>query len=197
MITLPTTPGPVASDIRLVQQGGLVASELGGAGQIVSRTGARFACDVELPPMDPANSRAWFAALVTAFREGGRFTLRQVGLTIGTPGAPLVNGGSQTGQTLVIDGVTPGYVFRIGQGVHVATGGRRYFYPIAQAVTANGSGQASLTLAVPLRASPADNSPVEVAAPTIEGAIADGDPHLPFDETRLSRGMRFSITELR
>lgn len=197
MITLPATPGPVTSDLRIIHAGGVVDNVLGGASQIVNRPGARCQLQVSLPPMVGVDARKWFAALTAALFEGGRFTLRQVGLTVGAPGAPLVNGASQAGQTLVIDGGGAGYVYKAGQCISITTGGKKYLYPLAADGALNGSGVGSVLLSVLLRASPADNDAVAFAAPVIEGSIQLDDAHLPFNEARLAAGMGFTISELR
>lgn len=197
MIVLPSTPGPARSDLSILHAGGIVESALGGASQIVNRPGARCRLLVTLPPMQGANARKWFASLTAALFEGGRFTIRQVGLTIGTPGSPLVNGASQVGQGLVVDAGAASYAFKAGQVVSITTGGKNYLYPIAADYVLNGSGVGTLPLSLPLRVSPADNDPVQVLAPVIEGSIELDDPHLPFDESRLATGLSFTISELR
>lgn len=197
MITLPSSPGPVASDIRALHAGGVIDSSLGGASQIVNRPGTRFACEVQLPPMTGADARRWFGGLTAAMQEGGRFTLRQVGLVIGAPGTPAVNGAGQVGQLLAIDGGAAGYAYKTGQCISIITGGRRYLYPLANDGVLNGAGAGTLPLSVPLRASPADNDAVVILAPTIEGSVALEDAHLPFNEARLATGMGFTISELR
>jgi hypothetical protein len=197
MITFPATPGPVTSDLRIIHAGGVIDSTLGGGSQIVNRPGARCQLPVQLPPMQGDTARRWFAALTAALFEGGRMTLRQVGLVVGAPGAPLVNGAGQVGQTLAIDGGAGGYAYKAGQCVSITTGGRKYLYPLAQDGALNGAGAGSILLALPLRASPSDNDPVEIAAPVIEGSVELDDPHLPFTEARLAQGMGFTISELR
>ena len=194
MITCPSTPGPVTSDLRIFHAGGVVDSVLGGASQIVNRPGARCQCQVQLPPMAATDARKWFAGLTAALFEGGRFTLRQVGLTIGSP---LVNGASQVGQTLVIDGGGASYAYKAGQCISITTGGKKYLYPLAADGALNGLGAGSVLLAVPLRATPADNDAVEFVAPVIEGSVELDDAHLPFTEARLAAGMGFTISELR
>lgn len=197
MIILPSSPGPLTSDLSIIHAGGVVDSALGGGSQIVNRPGARCRLQVSLPAMTGVNARKWFAALTAALFEGGRYTLRQVGLTVGTPGSPLVSGAAQVGQTLVVDTGSPNYAFKAGQCLSVTTGARRYLYPIAVDGAFNSSGGASIPLSVPLRVSPANNDVVNFAAPVIEGSIELDDPHLPFNEGRLAAGLSFTITELR
>lgn len=197
MIVLPSTPGPATSNLSILHAGGIVDSALGGASQIVNRPGARCRLQVELPPMQGADARKWFAGLTAALFEGGRFTIRQVGFTVGAAGSPLVNGANQVGQELNIDTGGAAYTFKAGQLISITTGGKNYLYPIAADRTLNGSGAGPIPLSLPLRASPADNDPIQVLAPVIEGSVELDDPHLPFDERRLATGLGFSISELR
>lgn len=195
MITLPSN-GPASTDLKIIHAGGVVDSTLGGASQIVNRPGARCQLQVTLAPMVGADARRWFAALTAALFEGGRFTLRQVGLSVGTPGTPAVNGAGQTGQTLAIDGGAGAYAYKAGQCISITTAGKKYLYPLAADGALSG-GAGNILLSLPLRKSPADNDLVDFAAPVIEGSIALDDPHLPFNEARLAMGMGFTITELR
>jgi len=90
-------------------------------------------------------------------------------LDTGATGVPLVNGAAQSGTSLIIDGLTPYYVIRNRQWLTVTTAGRLYAYRAKGETIANGSGQATVTLATMLRAVHANNDPVEIAAPRIEG----------------------------
>lgn len=69
----------------------------------------------------------------------------------------LVNGASQTGTSLIIDGVANSTtIIRAGEYFQV---GDQYFIATADA-TSNGSGQATLSFRPALRSSPADNATV-------------------------------------
>jgi hypothetical protein len=89
----------------------------------------------------------------------------------GLPGNVLVNGGSQAGSTLNVDGATPNYVFREGQPFSILTGGKHYLYFVTTETAANGSGVAALPISPMLRKAPADNSPCHFGKPMIEGFI--------------------------
>lgn len=196
MITLPSFPGPAAVAWEPIDFGTTLAGGLGGASQRVNRLGNRWSCTVTMPVMTPAQAREWSAALVRGLREGVAWTIRQVGTPTGSPGSVLVAGGSQAGDSLDVDGGTPGYVVRAGQFLSISTGGQRYLYQSASAVRVAADGTATLELEPPLRASPADNSPVEIGRPVIEGLLADV-PGWSLDPDRLARGFTFTIMESR
>lgn len=196
MITLPNFPGPRSVGWRMIDFGGTLAGGLGGASQRVNRLGNRWACTVELPPMTPADARAWAAALTRGLREGVSWKIRQVGTATGSPGTVLVQGAAQAGLDLVCDGFNPGYVLRAGQWLSLSTGGQRYLHQSASTQAVDATGVLTVALDAPLRVSPADNSPVELGAPVIEGLLADG-PGWSLDPDRLGRGFSFTIEESR
>lgn len=196
MITLPNTPGPRAVGWTHIDAGGTLPGALGGADQYIDRLGSRHQVNVTMPPMTPAQAEAWAADLTRARREGASWRIRQVGMPAGSPGAVLVKGGSQAGSSLLCDGFTPGYVLRKGQWLSVLTGGQRYLYKAAAALRADGAGEGTITLDVRLRVPPADNDPVEIGAPLIEGLLVDPHEWLT-DANRLVNGFSFSIRETR
>lgn len=166
-IALPDTPFPASMTPRLVTGGAGLRPAFGGDVQRLNRVGSRFAIDVTLPVMTYAAAQAWS----DINDETDTVTMRivQPGLNTGAPGTPLVNGAGQSGTTLVLDGLTPHYVLRKNQWISVSTGGRLYAYRVKTEVAASAGGAVSVVLTTMLRASPADNSPVQIAAPRIEG----------------------------
>ncbi|QTC88192.1 hypothetical protein [Brevundimonas pondensis] len=93
----------------------------------------------------------------------------QPGLVIGAPGAPLINGANQSGRTLNLKGLTPGYVFRKGQWLSLIQNGQRFAYKSSAAATADGSGNMALPLRTMLRVPTLNNAVVEIAQPMVEG----------------------------
>ena len=192
MIILPSYPGPRQISWSLTDFGGNQLGVLGGSAQRVNRLGARWRCEVELPPMNPADARIWTAALSRGLREGVSWKIRQPETPTGSPGAVLVNGAGQAGGVLIVDGGTPGHVVKAGQWASILTGGRRYLYQIA--ATARLSGSVTLQLEPLLRRVPADNDPVELGAPVIEGLL-ESAPGWTIDAGRLVQGFAFVIEE--
>ena len=195
MITLPANPGPASIAWTLVEFGGTQQGALGGSAQRVNRLGSRWRCEVSLPPMPPALAREWAAALSRGLREGVSWRIRQVSTPTGTPGSVLVAGADQAGAELDVDGATPGYVAQAGQWASLLTGGRRYLYQIAAAAQFSGTGTATLQLEPLLRRVPANNDPLELGAPVIEGLL-DAPPGWTIDAGRLVRGFTFAIEEV-
>jgi hypothetical protein len=166
-IDLPDYPYPAAMTPRLVTGRAELRPAWGGDIQRLNRAGSRFAIDVTMPVMTYADAQDWSdindeTAMVT-------MQIVQPGFDTGAPGTPLVNGASQSGTTLAIDGLTPYHVLRKNQWISISTGGRLYAYRVKTEVIASSGGAASVVLTTMLRVSPANNDPVEIAAPRIEG----------------------------
>lgn len=173
-IALPDYPYPASMTPRLVTGRAELRPAWGGDVQRLNRAGSRHAIDVTMPVMTYGAAQDWSdindeTATVT-------MQIVQPGLQTGVPGAPLVNGASQSGTTLAIDGFTPHYVLRKNQWISISTGGRLYAYRVKTEVVADAAGAANVVLTTMLRVSPANNDPVEISAPRIEGfaTVQDG-----------------------
>jgi len=103
---------------------------------------------------------AYFDSEVIAYRDGSFWSNDTVGSwsLINTPsyGTVLVNGGSQTGGTLAVDGLTgvP------NQGDTFTIAGVSKVYTVIAEATVNTDGEATLTIAPNLDSSPADNAAI-------------------------------------
>lgn len=171
VLTLPSTPAPSGMGIELLTNKNVLVSALGGDEQERQRKGSRYALTFTMPPMPYIDSMAWDDLMA----EGATVLMKvhQPGFDVGTPGAPRVNGAGQGGIFLIVDGLTPGYVVRKGQFLNVVSAGQHFLYRSAADATANGSGQATLTLRTMLRYPPSDNDIVKLAEPMIEGFVRD------------------------
>lgn len=123
--------------------------------------------------------------------------LPEPGITIGSPGTPLVNGATQTGTSLVTDGWTPGYVIPKGKWVGVSVSGLQYLYQTTTAVTASGGGAATLVLRPMLRTSPADNAALIINPAAVEGFVTLSEGAMNISVNRLVEGFTFTIEERR
>jgi hypothetical protein len=168
-LTLPTSPQPAQFALELVTARNDLSPAFGGPVQRLNRKGSRWRATVSLPAMTYADALAWTD--LRAEDDTVVLNVPQPGLSTGTPGAPLVKGAGQLGASLLIDGLTVGYVIRKGQFLSVVTGSQRYLYQATAQVTASGAGEATVAIRPMLRVSPADNAVVEIAAPKIEGFV--------------------------
>ena len=95
---------------------------------------------------------------------------------VGT-GTPLVNGGTQTGKSLITDGWTNSTtnIMRAGDMIQLGSGLTAQLYMLTADVNSNGSGQATLSLNRPLLSSPADNAAIVVNNPVGHFRLADNN----------------------
>lgn len=166
-IALPDYPYPAAMTPRLVTGRAELRPAWGGDIQRLNRAGSRFAIDVTMPVMTYSDAQDWSG--INDQTDTVTMQIVQPGLDTGAPGITLVNGASQSGTTLIIDGFTPYYVLRKNQWISVSTGGRLYAYRVKTEVAADSGGAASVILTTMLRVSPGNNDPVEITEPRIEG----------------------------
>lgn len=172
MIILPTWPGARRAVPSVLDFGGILQPDSGAETQRQNRLGNRYAVSFEMPPLENATEgRIWVNRLIRGQREGARMEYPLLDFKPGTPGAFVVNGASQAGTSLALRGGTPGYQFKEGQPFNVVIGGYHYLDFIAADVTANGSGQATITLSQMLRKPPADGDALRIVDPVIEGWV--------------------------
>lgn len=91
---------------------------------------------------------------------------------VGT-GTPLVQGGSQTGSSLVTDGWTINTTNIMRDGDYFAVNGE--LKRMTADVNSNGSGVATLQFEPPLRVSPADNAPITVTSPKAQFTVSNAN----------------------
>lgn len=172
MIDLPGYPSPAGAQLGLLDFGAFLTPGLGGPIQRVDRMGGRFRISVSMPPMPSAKlGRQWVSKLLQGKSQGARMPFPLLSFNPGLPGSVLVNGASQAGSSLIVDGATPNYVFRDGQPFSIVNSGKHHLHFVTAEIIANGSGQATLSITPMLRKSPADNAVCHFAQPMIEGFI--------------------------
>lgn len=195
-LALPATPAPRQQTARLISNFNDLSPVAGGAMARMTRLGSKWAVDVDMPPMTYAQAMAWIAALTL---EAGTVSmpLYQPGFEPGAPGTVLVNGAGQSGSTLTVDGFAANYALKAGQFVSIATGGRSYLHVVAEdAAPAVGQSLTAIPLRPMLRAPPADNAPVAVKSPMVEGFVQARERAFTVDVAR-HVGLSFTIIEVR
>ena len=194
-VELPDSPGPRSVSWQSLDFGGRLQGPLGGAAQRVNRLGNRWRVEVEMPVLTARQAREWSAALMQALRLGVVWKIIQPDTPTGSPGSPLVDGASQSGTSLVIDGLTPSYAYRVGQFISIIISGQRYVYQLSESGKAATDGSATLSVEPPLRVPPNDGDTVEIAQPYLQGLIEA--PSWMLDVDRLGKGFSFAIEEQR
>ena len=120
--------------------------------QVFEHDGAQWSATMTLPPMKKDNASVWLAFFLSLRGRRGTFKLGdQDKKTIqGTAtGTILVNGASQTGNQIALDGFanSANNVFKAGDYIQINS----YLYMVIEDVNSNGSGEANVKIEPALR----------------------------------------------
>jgi len=171
-LTFPTHTG--VSSVNLIARNviGQTSSPFTMATQTYQFQGARWEADISLPPMKRDDAEVWIAFFMKLYGSVGSFLLGDPngatprGSAATAAGTPVVNGASQTGNNLNIDGLpasATGYL-KAGDYIQLGSGAAARLYKVLDDVNSNASGQAALTIWPDLRSSPADGASVVVSS---------------------------------
>jgi hypothetical protein len=141
------------------------SSPLDGSMYTIEYPGARWAFTMQFPALEVADATLLEAFLIKLRGQANRFTMHNWARPTprGTAGgSPAVNGGSQTGSSLVTKTWTAGATMKAGD--YFGVNGELKMC-IADS-TANGSGAMTLLFEPPLRSSPSDSAAITVTRPT-------------------------------
>jgi len=165
--TMPATPAPAKIKMTLDDAVAVSESPFSFAQQVYEHQGQRFKADVTLPVMRPATAQPWLGFFASLRGRRGTFLMgdpdAKTPLGVAT-GTPLVNGGSQTGNSLITDGWTHGVtgILKTGDYFQLGSGSTARMYKMIADANSDGSGNATLTFWPNLRSSPADNAALVV-----------------------------------
>lgn len=155
----------VKSSFRLVRATSISESPFTFAQQAYKFSGERWEGEVSFQPVRRADAAEIQAFLGELYGKYGTFLYGdpdalQQGLRGAGGGTPLVKGGSQTGNTLLIDGLTSALanVYKKGDYFQLGSGTDSRLYMITQDISSNTAGEATLQFVPALRSSPADNA---------------------------------------
>jgi len=111
-------------------------------------------------------------------------------------GTPRVNGGSQTGETLNIDGCTADVTdwLKAGDYIQLGAAGTANLHKVLEDVNTNGSGEATLSLWPHIRTAPADNATVTVTNAVGRFRLASNETAWSINEASIY-GISFSAME--
>lgn len=164
--------GPAIADMRVVANTQSLTSPFDGTVQTVANPGQRWRFSLQYRNLPVGDWRALMAFVGSLGGRAGRFTFtpphnrRLATATIS--GTVRVNGAGQTGSTLAVDGLpNSAVVFTPGDWISFPNSASRpQLHQVTATATTNGSGQVTLSIAPPLRGSPADNAEVTWSGPT-------------------------------
>ena len=172
-LSIPSSPSNFrTSDWRIVRSVAVNVSPFTMAQQSGDFGGSVWQTTVTLPPMkrDDAEQRNSF--FLKLYGQFGTFLLGDPNASVprgtasSSAGTPVVNGASQTGDTLNIDGVPvnqTGYL-KAGDYISLGTGTSTRLYKVLDDANSNGSGEVTVEIFPDLRTSPADDATLTVAS---------------------------------
>ncbi len=151
-LTLPTATGITTQNWGLNRVVAVTESPFTFQQQIFEHEGSQWRCTMTLPPMKKDKAAQWLAFFMSLRGRRGTFKLGdQDRKTIqGTAtGTVRVNGASQTGNQVALDGFTASRanVFKAGDYIQINS----YVYMVIEDVSANGSGEANVKIEPALR----------------------------------------------
>lgn len=163
-------------------------SPLTGATQTQELLGARWATRVEYHNTSVGDARLLWAFLAQMRGRSGRVYVPNFGRPrrhgVGG-GTPVVDGGSQSGSTLAISGgplstsgwLLPGDMIGFGGVMHMVTA----------STATDGSGDASVAIAPPLRSSPSNGATITLVRPTVTMMLASDRNGSSYEPGHLNR----------
>ena len=151
-LTLPTATGVTTQNFGLTRTTAVSVSPFTKQEQVFQHEGEQWKATFTLPPMKKDKAAIWLSFLMSLRGRRGTFKLGdQDRKTIqGTAtGTVRVNGASQTGNSINLDGFTASRanVFLAGDYIQINS----YLYMVSANVTANGSGEATVYVEPSLR----------------------------------------------
>lgn len=169
-LTFPSI-GVKNSTFRLRRIVGESSSPFTGQQQLYRYPGEYWEGEITFRPAKRADARLIQAFLAELRGKSGTFLYGdpdaiQQGV-MGVGGAILVNGSGQTGNSLVVDGMTPSTanILKAGDYFQLGTGANARLHMVTQPLDSNASGQGTVYFEPALRSSPADNLAFILAAP--------------------------------
>jgi len=170
-LTFPTQTGVTSVEITATDVVSISESPLTLAQQVVRHAGARWSATIRIPPVKRSDSEYWNSFLLRLRGQFGTFLLGDPnaatprGSAASAAGTPVVNGASQTGNELAIDGLPTSAVgyLRAGDYIQLGSAASARLYKVLEDVDTNASGEATLNLWPDLRSSPADGATVTVS----------------------------------
>ncbi len=151
---------------------GVTQSAFTGEQQVQAHQGQWWSVRGALIPKTRADAEDWVGFFISLNGTEGTFLLGDPhgatarGSASTAPGTPLVDGASQTGDQLVMDGApnnATNYLM-LGDWIQLGSSSSARLYRITQNASTNGSGQVTLEIWPDLRSSPGTNDVITVSS---------------------------------
>ena len=198
-LTIPTSPGFTSSTLQLVRSTAITTSTFTFQSQVQHFEGEIWTGEFKLPPMKRETAVSWQAFITQLRGRRGTFRLGDPDNTAllgaGT-GTIRVNGASQTGNQVALDGFANSTTNVLKQGDYIQI--NSYMYLVIENASSNGSGEADVKIEPALRGSieTINDNTVITYGPTAKTIWRLDDNNLGWDTDKVSNyGIAFSCTE--
>jgi hypothetical protein len=184
VIEFPEWAEPNGAEPYAIPFGGWMTPPTGGEELFVERKGGRFGAGITYPPMRADRAAVLISRLTEAWFSGSlvRVEYPLVGVSQGTPGEPVIDGAGQSGRTINLRGLNPGYIAKEGYWLTIVDqNGRGYLHNNRSLVHADADGNAAVIISPEVRWPFLDGAMVRIAKPTIEGKVAAQPWQLPLN----------------
>lgn len=192
--TLPARPAPTRFSIEPASFTAMTQSPWTAAQQVQLNTGQLWTISIDLPPMAEADARDWLAILLSLKGQYGTFLYGNPRMKTprGNWGTvPVVNGSTQTGQELAIDGLPANAIIRAGDFFQIGTDSSARLYSVTADATANSSGEVTLDIWPRLRTATTDGDALTTSSPQGVFRLAAPSISLQFEPFRYGLSLQF------
>ena len=153
-LTLPTATGIITQNFSLTRAVAVTTSPFTFQTQVHQHQGEFWRTVISLPPMLRANANIWLSFLLQLRGRRGTFKIGDQDaktITGVATGTIRVNGASQTGNQVALDGFanSTNNVFKAGYYIQIGS----YLYMVIEDVNSNSSGEANVKIEPALRSS--------------------------------------------
>lgn len=188
-LSLPSEPQFNSFTLKRRSVTGISASPYTGEQYVYAYPGQWWEFDATLPPLTRAEAAPWRAFFAKLNGQEGTFLAGDPtaatprGTASATPGTPVINGASQTGNEIDIDGLPTsetGYLLE-GDFIQFGSGLTTTLHMVLEDVDTNGSGEATVVIWPDVRLSPGDGAAVVVSG--AKGLFRLKD-NITFDDAR-------------
>lgn len=168
-LTFPTSVTPKSGTFRLRRATSSSVSPFTFRRQVYKFSGETWEGNVTFPPLTQDQVADLQAFLTDLQGQYGTFLYGDPNYLAQGPrglasGSPLVNGASQTGNSLAVDGLSNNLTgwLKKGDYIQIGTTTSSRLHMVVDDVNTNGSGQATIPIYPAIRTSPADNAAIIV-----------------------------------
>ena len=156
---------PTTNTFELVSNTRTFQSPLTNAVQTTSRKGSLWRISMQFANLSGADRKTMQAFLAKLNGQQHRFTVQDHSYTLsgGGGGTLQVNGGTQSGTSLVCDGATASVTNYLKAGDYIAFNNELHM--VVADTNSDASGNVTISIAPPIRKTPADDTIVEYTVP--------------------------------